>query len=78
MSAPSAPGTRVPSTKKLVGVPVMRYLRPKATLRCSALVSQLALGGVMLRSIQSSNALPGFLAHQMCWDLVVESCPRMG
>ena len=38
-SAPMAPGTCLPSSKTRPGVPLMRCLRPKATLRCRTEVS---------------------------------------
>ncbi|MNH45560.1 hypothetical protein D3C79_1080420 [compost metagenome] len=61
-----------------VGVPVILYLRPKARLRCSAAVSQLAAGTALSRSMRSCQAWALSLAHQMLRDFSVESGLRMG
>src|ERR1035437_2354269 len=52
-AAPMAPGTRDPSAKTRVGVPVILCLWPISTLRVSAAVSQLAAAGNWSRTIQS-------------------------
>ena len=73
-----APGTRAPLVKIRVGVPVILCLRPNARLRCSALVSQVAAGGVLSRTIRSCQAATRSAAHQMLRDFSAESGLRMG
>ncbi len=74
----TAPGTRVPSAKSKVGVPVMRCFLPNSTFASRAVVSQLAVDGVEPFTIQSFQTLALSLAHQMFLDLVLESSPKMG
>ncbi len=61
------------------GVPLMRCLRPNATLRCRTEVSHcgLSVTGVPFR-IQSRQALVLSFAHQIAFDYSVESAPRIG
>src|SRR5690606_19927252 len=73
-----APGTRVPSEKITVGVPVILYFLLNARLRSSAAVSQLDLAGFWSRNIQSSQTLFLSLAHQTFLDFSTESALRMG
>ena len=74
----TAPGTRVPSVKISVGVPVILCFFPNARLRCSAAVSQLAAAGILSLTIHSCQTLVRSLAHQMLRDFSAESGLRMG
>ncbi|MNO03843.1 hypothetical protein D3C81_2246700 [compost metagenome] len=73
-----APGTRVPSWKMMVGVPVILCLRPSARLRWMAAVSQLADGVTLSRSMWSSHSLARSFEHQMLRLFSAESGLRIG
>src|SRR5205085_4434193 len=79
-AAAIAPGTREPSVKMSVGVPVILCLRPNSVLRASTLVSQLPSGltSGSLRTIQSCQLRPRSLAHHTALDFSTESGPRIG
>ncbi len=79
-AAGTAPGLCVPSSNTRPGVPVIRYLRPSATLRCSTDASHgPALAGIGVPSIiQSRQTLVASFAHQTLRDLSDESPPRIG
>ena len=76
-----APGTRVPSAKISVGVPVMLVLLAEleVALRAPRVAGAAWCAAASSPStIQSSQALALSLAHQMLRDLSVESAPRIG
>ena len=76
-----APGTREPSVKNMVGVPVTLSLRPSSTtlsVDAVALHDSAPAAGVLPLSIQSSQVFDLSAEHQTFFTLVRESSLRMG
>src|SRR5450830_483496 len=74
----TAPGIRLPSLKKMVGVPDTRSCWPSARIFSCGLAQVVAtVAGSLPFSIQSSQALLRSGAHQILRDLTMESGDRM-
>ena len=74
-----APGTRSPSAKKIVGVPVIFNLLANSRFLSTAVVSQSSLPvGALPSTIQSFHDLERSLAHQIWRDFLSESSDKIG
>src|SRR5471032_1208944 len=74
----TAPGIRLPSAKKMVGVPETRSCWPSARIFSCGLAQVVAtVAGSLPFSIQSSQALLRSGEHQILRDLTIESGDRM-
>src|ERR1700716_1557094 len=73
-----APGIRVPSVKKIVGVPVTLSFRPSSNILSFGVVQDSrATGAAFPLSIHSSHALSRSAEHHIFFDLTDESSARM-
>ena len=73
-----APGMRSPSSKKIVGVPLIFLSRPKATTFSMGVSQFAAPEGTASLSMRSSHALERSGEHHTAFDFCVESGERIG
>src|SRR5512140_297622 len=73
-----APGTRSPSSKMIVGVPLIFFSLPKAMFLSSGVEQLLSPEGTLSLVIVSIHDFPGSAEHQMAFDFSIESGERIG
>ena len=74
----AAPGIRLPSTKKIAGVPVIPNFFASAKFLSRGFGQSVLLGSGVWVVIQLTHVFDGSLAHQTAFDLVDESAERIG